>query len=127
MKNLKIETLDYGTFHLYPDSWKYNDSNWGSEWIRQHADAGRRAGKPIILEEYGTEGDKLTVLGGWQDTVLLETKIAADQWWQFSTNLPSGNNPFDDNAIAYNATPGSSYDELVWKNARRMEAKEVTE
>lgn len=28
--NLKIKTLDYGVFHLYPDSWGYNYT-WGSE------------------------------------------------------------------------------------------------
>lgn len=27
--NLKIPTLDYGTFHLYPNSWGY-DYTWGS-------------------------------------------------------------------------------------------------
>ena len=30
--NLKIPTLDYGVFHLYPNSWGYNYT-WGSEWI----------------------------------------------------------------------------------------------
>ena len=125
VENLKIDTLDYGTFHLYPDSWKYNDSNFGSDWIKQHADAGRKACKPVVLEEYGTEGDKMTVLGGWQKTVLKDTKLAADQWWQFSTNLPSGINLFDIYAIAYNTTPGSLYDELVLKHAKKMEAKEV--
>lgn len=29
-KNLGIKTLDYGTFHLYPNSWGYNYS-WGTE------------------------------------------------------------------------------------------------
>ena len=123
VENLKIETLDYATFHLYPNSWNYNNSNFGSDWIEQHADAGRKAGKPVILEEYGTEGDKLKVLGEWQRTVLQQTKLAADQWWQFSTALPSGNNPFDDYAIAYNATAGSLYDKLVLHHAQKMAAK----
>jgi mannan endo-1,4-beta-mannosidase len=30
VKNLEIKTLDYGTFHLYPNSWGY-DYPWGSE------------------------------------------------------------------------------------------------
>lgn len=51
--NLKIETLDYGTFHLYPNSWGYNYT-WGSEWIEQHDEIGRKAEKPVVLEEYGT-------------------------------------------------------------------------
>jgi mannan endo-1,4-beta-mannosidase len=28
-RNMGIETLDYGTFHLYPDSWGYNET-----WVR---------------------------------------------------------------------------------------------
>lgn len=30
VENLKIPTLDYGTFHLYPNSWSYNYT-WGTE------------------------------------------------------------------------------------------------
>ncbi len=39
--NLFIPTLDYGTFHLYPSWWGYS-AEWGSFWIRQHADAGAK-------------------------------------------------------------------------------------
>ena len=99
VQNLMIPTLDYGTFHLYPDSWKYNET-WGNTWISQHDDAGRKANKPVIFEEYGTEADKRTVIGEWQQTVL-KTNVAADQWWQFSTDLPSGINVFDIHVSIY--------------------------
>ncbi|ORY63485.1 glycoside hydrolase superfamily [Pseudomassariella vexata] len=39
LANLKIPTLDYGTFHLYPESWGY-EYTWGPEWILQHDAAG---------------------------------------------------------------------------------------
>ncbi len=41
VENLNISTLDYGTYHLYPSLWGYA-YEWGSHWIRQHADAGIR-------------------------------------------------------------------------------------
>ncbi len=34
-------------------SWGYNYT-WGSTWIEQHDAIGAKAGKPVILEEYGT-------------------------------------------------------------------------
>jgi mannan endo-1,4-beta-mannosidase len=51
--NLKIKTLDYGVFHLYPNSWGYNYT-WGNTWIEEHDAAAKAVGKPAILEEYGT-------------------------------------------------------------------------
>lgn len=45
--------VDFGTFHLYPESWGHRTS-WASKWIEDHIEAARRAGKPTILEEYGT-------------------------------------------------------------------------
>lgn len=41
VENLNIDTLDYGTFHLYPSHWGY-PFEWGKAWIRQHDDAGAK-------------------------------------------------------------------------------------
>jgi mannan endo-1,4-beta-mannosidase len=104
--NLKIPTLDYGVFHLYPNSWGYNYT-WGSEWIEQHDTVGKAIGKPVVLEEYGTPfphnhtGTELP----WQETVL-KGGIAADQIWQFGTpdlSVPAANLA-DVNTIFYNDT-----------------------
>lgn len=54
IKNINILTLDYATFHMYPDQWGY-DYSWGSQWIEQHSAAGRSAGKLLVLEEYGSK------------------------------------------------------------------------
>jgi mannan endo-1,4-beta-mannosidase len=64
--NLKVKTLDYGTFHLYPNSWGY-DYTWGPEWITQHDALGKAAGKPVVLEEYGTPfpGNHTPTEGPW--------------------------------------------------------------
>ncbi|KAH8163107.1 hypothetical protein CIB48_g5130 [Xylaria polymorpha] len=36
--NLKIPTLDFGTFHLYPESWG-TTPDWGNSWIAAHGAA----------------------------------------------------------------------------------------
>jgi mannan endo-1,4-beta-mannosidase len=33
--NLAIQTLDFGTYHMYPDSWGVNETSWCTEWIQQ--------------------------------------------------------------------------------------------
>jgi mannan endo-1,4-beta-mannosidase len=48
--NLRIPTIDYGTFHLYPDLWSY-DYPWGSQWIAEHDAIGAKVSdvKPFML------------------------------------------------------------------------------
>lgn len=122
--NLAVPTLDYGTFHLYPDSWGYNYS-WGSVWIRQHDEAGRAAGKPVVLEEYGAPfpGNHTPYYKPWQDAVL-GSGVAADQVWQFGTYDLSVPGPdFGDvNSIYFNDT---EYKVLGFEHAAAMLNKKV--
>jgi len=57
---LQIADIDFGTFHMYPQAWKQTDGiGFGFRWIEDHLLAGCKAGKPMILEEYGmTVGGK---------------------------------------------------------------------
>ena len=123
--NLAISTIDYGTFHLYPEDWGYNYT-WGNEWITQHNLIGKQIGKPVVLEEYGstdTSGNKRTIAGPYQQTVLQQTSVAYDSFWQFATTLSNGVNPYDNYALYYNTTAGSDYDVLGYKHAAAMLAK----
>jgi mannan endo-1,4-beta-mannosidase len=54
---LALPAVDFGTFHLYPDSWKV-DTAWGNQWILDHIAAAQAANKPTILEEYGVEVER---------------------------------------------------------------------
>lgn len=119
-----IPTLDYGTFHLYPDSWGYNYS-WGNEWIRQHDQVGQEVGKPVVLEEYGAPfpGNHTPYYQPWQETVL-HSGVAADQVWQFGTydlSVPAANLG-DVNSIYYNE---SEYQVLGFQHAADMLKKKV--
>lgn len=118
IRNLEIETLDYGTFHLYSDHWGYNYT-WGSEWILQHDAACRDAGKLCVLEEYGASEEKVANMQPWQETVLCDTtNIAYDSFWQFGATDAVG--ATDEYTLYYNTT---DYQVLVTQHAEAMLAK----
>jgi mannan endo-1,4-beta-mannosidase len=122
--NLKISTLDYGVFHLYPNSWGYNYT-WGAERIQQHHAIGDAAGKPVILEEYGTPfpNNHTQTEAPWQEAVL-KSGLAADQIWQFGSNdlsVPEASIG-DVNSIYYNET---EYQTLGREHAHQMLNKDV--
>jgi mannan endo-1,4-beta-mannosidase len=47
---LNITTIDFGTFHLYPDSWG-QPYDWGNLWVKTHAARCVDANKPCLFEE----------------------------------------------------------------------------
>lgn len=49
---LSLTNIHFGVFHSYPDRWS-KTVEWTKQWIRDHAAAGRRGGKPVVHEEYG--------------------------------------------------------------------------
>jgi len=49
---LELPHVDFGTFHLYPETWG-QPIRWASHWIEDHVEAARAARKPTLLEEYG--------------------------------------------------------------------------
>ncbi|OIW28323.1 glycoside hydrolase [Coniochaeta ligniaria NRRL 30616] len=119
--NLKIPTLDYGVFHLYPNLWGY-PYEWGNLWIQQHDDAGAKANKPVILEEYGSpyRHNHTSVLQPWQETVL-ESGLAADQVWQFGpANLSVDVASFGDEFSVY-------YNDTDFGQVGRAHAKQMSD
>ncbi|KAJ5733978.1 hypothetical protein N7493_002764 [Penicillium malachiteum] len=98
--NLGIDTIDFGTFHLYPDSWGTTDS-WGNGWITSHGEACAAIGKPCLLEEYGVTANHCSIEAPWQRTALDTTGVAADSFWQYGDTLSTGESPDDGNTIYY--------------------------
>jgi len=49
-----LPDIDYGTFHLYPDTWG-TGFGWSEHWIDDHLRVARELGKPTVLEEYGSK------------------------------------------------------------------------
>lgn len=91
---ISLPNIDFGVFHSYPDWWS-KTVNWTSQWIRDHAEAGRKAGKPVVHEEYGwltpearmqnlgtvANETRLEVLGEWQGITVEEEM--SDMFWQY--------------------------------------------
>ena len=51
---LDIPEIDFGGYHFYPQDWDHaNDLEFGNQWVTDHATAGDRAQKPVLMEEYG--------------------------------------------------------------------------
>lgn len=114
---LSIPTIDFGTFHLYPGQWGTNNT-WGNLWIQAHGRACDEAGKPCLLEEYGSTtggASHCSTEAPWQSTAL--NSVAGDCFWQWGDNLSTGLSPND----GYTIYDGSSdYECLVTDHAEQI-------
>ena len=55
---LGLEEIDFGTYHFYPQQWGLSGNlEFAEQWILDHIAAGKRANKPVVLEEYGLKID----------------------------------------------------------------------
>ncbi|KAG6840902.1 hypothetical protein C0991_003363 [Blastosporella zonata] len=98
--NLAISTIDFGTFHSYPIPWGQSSDpqGWGTQWIADHATSQNKAGKPVILEEFGVTSSQTTVYTAWWNEVV-SSGIAGDLIWQSGSHLSSGDTPNDGYAV----------------------------
>ncbi|RAL13415.1 glycoside hydrolase 5 family protein [Aspergillus homomorphus CBS 101889] len=118
-KNLGISTIDFGTLHLYPDSWG-TSYDWGNGWIKAHAAACKAAGKPCLLEEYGVTSNHCAVESPWQQTAGNATGNSGDLYWQYGTTLSWGQSPNDGNTFYYGT---SDFKCLVTDHVAAIKAK----
>ncbi|KAJ6619160.1 glycoside hydrolase superfamily [Mycena sp. CBHHK59/15] len=105
--NMKISTLDFGTFHMYPDNWgeSANDVVWGSQWINDHAAVMTAQKKPVIMEEFGvtTSSTRNATYATWYNTVI-SSGLTGDLIWQAGSILTNGPTP-DDGYIIFPTDP----------------------
>lgn len=57
-KLMTIDTIDFGTPHMYVDQWGFKDGD-DLEWIKRHAQSAAKANKPVVLEEFGLTNKKV--------------------------------------------------------------------
>jgi mannan endo-1,4-beta-mannosidase len=109
---LELDTIDFGVFHSYPDWWSKTVA-WTDQWIKDHAEAARAVGKPVVHEEYGwltpdkrleytgvTDNTPRTeVLGNWQ-AISLEEGMS-DMYWQYGYSEYSYGRNHDDGFTIY--------------------------
>ncbi|KAJ6526490.1 CEL4a mannanase [Mycena vulgaris] len=99
--NLKISTIDFGTFHMYPEGWgESNTVPWGTQWITDHATAMKSTNKPVILEEFGISNSstRSSTYSTWYQTVI-NTGLTGDLIWQAGSQLTNGATSNDGFAI----------------------------
>ncbi|KAF2218615.1 glycoside hydrolase superfamily [Elsinoe ampelina] len=97
--NCKISTIDYCTYHLYPESWSVSPGlEWGNAWVTSHGKACAAAGKPCVLEEFGYHNDAATEYS-WQTTALNDVNTGGDMFWQLGDTLSWGQTHQDGNTI----------------------------
>jgi mannan endo-1,4-beta-mannosidase len=68
-RNIACANIDYVTVHLYPEHWN-KDLSWALSFLEDRRALARRAGKPIVLEEYGRSaamGDRDTAYPRWHN------------------------------------------------------------
>ncbi|KAJ3993605.1 glycoside hydrolase, partial [Lentinula boryana] len=114
--NLNISTLDFGTFHLYPDSWGESANPFGTQWIEDHATAMLASNKPIVMEEFGITNDQVDVYSSWYSAIE-STNVAGDLIWQAGSILSNGES--DPNGAVF---PGSDVYVLDTEHAAALRA-----
>ncbi|TKW57863.1 putative mannan endo-1,4-beta-mannosidase F [Colletotrichum tanaceti] len=97
---LNISTLDFGTFHFYPNSWSVGYAA-GNKWVTDHAKACVAANKPCFFEEYGTPTNHCELERPWQITSVATPGMAGDAFWQLGDTISTGQTHNDGNTIYY--------------------------
>jgi mannan endo-1,4-beta-mannosidase len=87
---LRIPSIDFAGFHLYPESLGVEPS-YGNDWIEQHCESGDKAGKPVILEEYGLKDQaaRNDVYSEWLATAR-KHRVASDLFWMLADKRDDG-------------------------------------
>jgi mannan endo-1,4-beta-mannosidase len=90
-KLLEIPTVDFGTCHVYPAfAPTESAAAFGSRWISENIEAGRRVNKPMIIEEYGVKIDsgaasRDAAFQAWLSQVVASEGAGALVWMIAST------------------------------------------
>jgi mannan endo-1,4-beta-mannosidase len=105
---LGVPDIDFGCYHFYPAAEQMNvPLAFGRTWITDHIEAGRHAGKPVLLEEYGIKIGDYDVRSNaerdewyatWRQTVY-ESGGAGDLLWMMGSREASVAGNADDYTI----------------------------
>ncbi|WP_456033397.1 X2-like carbohydrate binding domain-containing protein [Ruminococcus sp.] len=95
-KLMTIDTVDFGTPHMYVDQWGFDLGDDDLEWIKRHAQTTASADKPVIFEEFGlTDKTKRdTAYSDWLDIVTGDyyegVEYQGFNYWMIASYLDDG-------------------------------------
>lgn len=86
---LKLPSIDFGTFHLYPEHWGVRpESRAVEKWIADHLVISRLLNKPVLMEEFGTTHSARDALYGRWMQQLREHGGAGALVWMLGSQHP---------------------------------------
>jgi len=91
---LAVPEIDFGTFHLYPETSRQRNP---VRSITEHLTAGRNAGKPMLLEEYGitSKSNRNHIYTEWLRAIEQQDGAGDLAWMLASTDDETGE-PYPD-------------------------------
>lgn len=133
-KLMTIDTLDFGTPHLYLDQWGMKHTGTGQDdllWFKIHGETCAELDKPVILEEFGLTNRTIrdseyaqwfeVLEGNIYDTV----EYAGTNYWMIASYIDGALYPDYDQYTVYGpeGTETESTRQLIIKHAANMTAK----
>lgn len=95
-KLMTIDTVDFGTPHMYVDQWGFDLGDDDLEWIKRHAQTTASTDKPVIFEEFGlTDKTKRdAAYSDWLDIVTGDyyegVEYQGFNYWMIASYLDDG-------------------------------------
>jgi mannan endo-1,4-beta-mannosidase len=83
-----VSTVDFMSFHLYPDHWGKSIA-WGTQWIIDHIEDAHSLGKPVLLGEYGIRSNRDAAFQVWTETFYNQGG-SGDQFWMLAAYQDNG-------------------------------------
>lgn len=134
-KLMTIDTVDFGTPHMYVDQWGFDLGDDDLEWIKRHAQTTASADKPVIFEEFGlTDKTKRdAAYSDWLDIVTGDyyegVEYQGFNYWMIASYLDDGTLYQDYDGYTVYGPEGvdktDSTRTLMMKAAAKMEKKNI--
>ncbi|MEO2850501.1 CIA30 family protein, partial [[Eubacterium] siraeum] len=133
-KLMTIDTLDFGTPHLYLDQWGMKHTGTGQDdllWFKIHGETCAELDKPVILEEFGLTNRAIRDSEYEQWFEVLEGNVyetveyAGTNYWMIASYIDGALYPDYDQYTVYGpeGTDTESTRQLIMKHAANMTAK----
>lgn len=133
-KLMTIDTLDFGTPHLYLDQWGMKHTGTGQDdllWFKIHGETCAELDKPVILEEFGLTNRTIRDNEYEQWFEVLEGNVyetveyAGTNYWMIASYIDGALYPDYDQYTVYGpeGTDTESTRQLIMKHAANMTAK----